>query len=287
SYNTEHVTDLTYEMWRADATGSNADEPHPWGGIPGVFKKLTDQAGLDYDVSISARNAATLRGHYLNLNPAGWDLRGNIASQRWDIVVMQDQSDEPLPAGRGSNANLPNFNTYVDKIEAYVHTGIADIGIPGNPNARAATDVYLYETWARPDMIGPNGTNQFYTADERLEAMKTDLHNAYFDRAAANPGILGVSPVGDAFLRAVTDGVAMRDPYVPEAGKIDLWHTDFFHPRKYGSYLSALVHLASIACIDPMSLGPGEQAAAYLGISPAIAAQLQRRARATVMPDGI
>ena len=41
---------------------------------------------------------ATLRGHYLNTNPANWDLRANIASQRWDIVVLQGNSTEALPA---------------------------------------------------------------------------------------------------------------------------------------------------------------------------------------------
>ena len=313
SYNAAGVTDLTYDMFLANPAGSNDDEPHPWGGIPGIFKKLTDEAGLDYDVSISARSAATLRGHYLNSNPAGWDLRGNIASQKWDAVILQDLSDEPLPAGRGANANLPYFNAYVDKIEAWIHGGAAEtytesqlfggstaacLAItgasanacdtvrtvaPANANARPGAEVFLYETWARPDMIAPDGL--FYTAAEGLEAMTADFHDAYFGRAAANPNIAAVSPVGDAFLRAVQDGVAMRDPYVPEAGKIDLWHTDFFHPSKYGSYLSALVHFATITGLNPMSLGAGEHAAADLGISPDVAAQLQRVARATVMPD--
>jgi len=286
SYNTANVTDLNVNM---NDPGTNADEPHPWGGIPGVFKKLTDQAGLEYDVTISARNAATLRGHYLNTNPAGWDLRSNMSSQRFDVVMLQDLSDEPLPEGRGSNANLPNFNTYVDKIEHWMHDGSADPpNVPANPNARAQAEVYLYATWARPDMIGPNGTNadgQFYTAAEGLEAMTLDLHNAYFSRAVANGHIEDVAPVGDAFLRAVTDGVAMRDPYVPEPGKINLWHTDFFHPSKYGSYLSALVHFQTITGINPLTLGPGEQAAADLGISPDAAVKLQRVAQKVVLGD--
>jgi hypothetical protein len=311
SYNTASVTDLTYEMWLANADGSNEDEPHPWGGIPGVFKKLTDQAGLDYDVSISARNAASLRGHYLNTNPAGWDLRGNVASQRWDAVVLQDLSDEPLPDGRGANANLTFFNVYVDKFEKWIHVGAAEtytelelfggsatprVISPANANANPSAEIFLYQTWARPDMIGPNGTNHpdpddplsfYYTETEGLETMTADFHDAYFGRAAANPNIEDVSPVGDAFLRAVQEGIAMRDPYVPETGKINLWHTDYFHPSKYGSYLSALVHFARITGINPMTLGAGEQAAADLGIDPAVAAQLQRVARATVMPDTI
>ena len=318
SYNAANVADLTYQMWLDNPTGSNEDEPHPWGGIPGVFKKLIDQAGLDWDVSISARNAASLRGHYLNSNPAGWDLRGNIASQRFDMVMLQDLSDEPLPPGRGANANLAYFNAYVDKIEQWAHEGSAQtytetqlfggtvdacraatgasatacntprVIAPANTNARAETEVYLYQTWARPDMIAPNGTNvngHFYSAAEGLEAMTADFHASYFGRAVANGHIEDVAPVGDAFLRAVQAGVAMRDPYVPEAGKVNLWHTDYFHPSKYGSYLSALVHFATLTGYNPLSLGASEQAATDLGIAPAVAAQLQNVAQATVSPD--
>jgi hypothetical protein len=115
--------------------------------------------------------------------------------------------------------------------------------------------------------------------------MTADLHNAYFGRAAANPNIADVSPVGDAFLRAVTDGIAMRDQYVPEAGKIDLWYIDYFHPSKYGSYLSALTHFMIVSGINPLTLGPGEQAAADLGIEPDIAVKLQRVAQEVVDPD--
>jgi hypothetical protein len=62
---------------------------------------FTVESGLDYDVSISARNAATLRGQFLNTANAAWDLRGNVASQTWNTVVLQEQSDAALPAGRG------------------------------------------------------------------------------------------------------------------------------------------------------------------------------------------
>jgi hypothetical protein len=286
SYHADHVTDLTDAMWHANTAGSNADEPHPWGGIPGVFKKLTEQAELDIDVSISARNAASLRGHYLNLNPAGWDLRGNIASQPWDVVMLQDLSDEPLPAGRGANANLPFFNLYTDKIETFIHDGAADGSIPANPNARSSADVFLYETWARPDMIAHTGADpNYYTVAEGLTTMTADFHDAYFGRAAANLRIAGVSPVGDAFLRAVQDGVAMSDPYALDAAGIDLWHTDFFHPSKYGSYLSALVHFGVITKMNPMMFGRDELAAFDLGIDPDVAVALQRVARETVFPD--
>jgi hypothetical protein len=123
SYNAANVRDLTYAMWIANSSGSNAFEPHPWGGVPGIFKQFTVQAGLDYDVALSTRNAASLRGHFINSNSAGWDLRGNIALQTWDKVVLQEQSDEPLPKQPGLASNPDWFLNYVDKIEDYVHDG--------------------------------------------------------------------------------------------------------------------------------------------------------------------
>lgn len=322
SYNAANVTDLTAGMWAADATGSNAFEPHPWGGVPGIFKQFTVQAGLDYDVALSTRNAASLRGHYLNSNPAGWDLRGNIASQKWDKVVLQEQSDEALPRQPGLASNPAYFEAYAGQIERFVHDGQATsyrerdlIGgssaacqaatgasagtcnllrnIPANANASAATELYLYQTWARPNLINAPFTTvtdpvtgavsptttpapSFYPS---LEAMTADLHAAYFGLAASRPGFAGVAPVGDSFLRAVTEGIATRDMYAPGAatdGLLDLWWDDGTHASKYGSYLSALTLFGTVTGLDPASLGAGEIAARDLGLTGSEALALQQ-----------
>lgn len=180
SYNAANVHDLTAAFNAVSSTGSNPWEPHPWGGVPGIFKQMTVQAGLDYDVSISARNAASLRGQFLNTANAAWDLRGNVASQTWGVVVLQEQSDAALPPGRGKNANLAQFNAYADQFERFIHDGAAQSYteaqlygslaacmatglssgscntlrvIPQNTHASALTKVYLTDTWARPDMV--------------------------------------------------------------------------------------------------------------------------------------
>jgi hypothetical protein len=180
SYNAANVHDLTAGFYAANQSGANAWEPHPWGGIAGIFKQFTVEQGLDYDVSISARNAASLRGHFLNTANADWDLRGNVASKKWDAVVLQEQSDATLPYGSGKNANPLQFRAYADKLEQFVHNGAAQSytetamygslancqkaggsvsscnqvrTIGANPNANANAKVYLTETWARPDMV--------------------------------------------------------------------------------------------------------------------------------------
>jgi hypothetical protein len=180
SYNAANVHDLTAAFNAVSSTGSNPWEPHPWGGVAGIFKQFTVESGLDYDVSISARNAATLRGQFLNTANAAWDLRGNVSSRVWNTVVLQEQSDAALPAGRGKNANLAQFNAYADQFERFIHNGAAQTytetqlygslaacqatgastttcntvrNIAQNTNASAATKVYLTDTWARPDMV--------------------------------------------------------------------------------------------------------------------------------------
>lgn len=322
SYNAANVHDLTASMYAANASGANAFEPHPWGGVAGIFKQFTVQASLDYDVSLSTRNAASLRGHLLNTNSAGWDLRGNIGSRGWDKVVLQEQSDEPLAERPGLASNPDYFRNYANKIENYVHSPAAQSfrerdffpgatsadkqaacvasglssgtcsttrNIPANVNADAATDLYLYQTWARPNLVDGaflTTTDPVTGAVTRtatpattffsdLEAMTSELKTSYqaaFDLADNDGsfGFKGIAPVGEALMRAVTDGLATRDMWAGDAltdGLIDLWFDDGTHASKYGSYLSALTLFGSLTGLDPQSLGYNEIAAQDLGIS--------------------
>ncbi|TFZ04974.1 hypothetical protein [Ramlibacter rhizophilus] len=119
-FNTENVTDLNLQNAIDKPAGSDPLLPQPWGGVPGIFKALATQAGLDIDVQHSLRGGATLRGHLLNTNPAGWDLRANIASQTWDIVVLQGNSTEAVNRAGGDFAQ---FNTYVGLLSRFIQVG--------------------------------------------------------------------------------------------------------------------------------------------------------------------
>ena len=334
SYNAANVHDLTAGFNAANPTGTNAFEPHPWGGVPGVFKEFTVEAGLNYDVSISARNAASLRGQFLDTANATWDLRGNVASQKWGVVVLQDQSDVSLPANMGKNANNAQFQAYVNQFVQFIHTGAAQTYtetqlygslakceatglsktscgiqrvIPANTNASANTKVYLTETWARPDMVfahqittpdpaSPSGepivdtsaaggpATLYYSS---LGAMTADLHAAFAGEAAANPGLAGIVPVGDAFQLGVDQGSVQSSGFFdangvfvpPQPGEpLDLWWDDDLHASKYGSFLDALVQFGTITGLDPLSLGANESAAQSLGIASTDALFLERLA---------
>lgn len=295
-YNIDNVVDMNYENFLQNPAGSDPALPQPWGGVAGIFKVLTDQAGHDYSVYHSLRGGATLRGHYLNTNPAGWDMRANISAQQWDVVVLQGNSTEPLDRAGGSSVQ---FFAYVDKLERWIHVGAAESyrestlfqggsnalrTIPANPNASAETKVYLYQTWARPDLTYPPGSPYY---GEPLETMTAELAQAYASAANANGHIAAVAPVGEAFLRAVQTGVATRNPYEPTRQGVDLWwHEDQFHSSKYGSYLSALVIFGTITGVDPTSFGANEKAASDLGIEATHALRLQRVAADQLMASG-
>jgi hypothetical protein len=150
SYNSANVRDLTSPAQGGTFTntgGSNPYEPHPWGGVPGIFQAFAQQVGLELDVAISARNAATLQGQYLNSNPAGWDLRGNVASQAWDTVVLQDNSTQALPSGAGtitfaagsSTATLTIDPTPDTKVETDETIGIQVTAGPPIARVRASS----------------------------------------------------------------------------------------------------------------------------------------------------
>lgn len=344
-YNAANVHDLTAGFNAINPAGANSYpagtvgqgwfEPHPWGGVPGVFKKMTDQAGLHYDVSLSTRNAASLRGQFLNTANSTWNLRGNVASQTWDKVVLQEQSDAALPVGMGKNANPATFNAYADQFERFIHNGAAQAytettlfgslaactatglsatscgltrNIAANSFASASTQVYLEQTWARPDMVEAHQLTiaDKTTADGRpivdtssaggaatlyygtLAGMSTDLHNAFYGKAASNAGFAGVVPVGDAFQRAVDAGVAAGSGFYdsngitrePASGLLNLWRLDRTHASTYGPYLSALTLFGSLTGLDPQTLGAAELAAADLGIRSGDAVRLQRVAAA-------
>ena len=260
NYNTTSVIDENFGQ-PSNSPRYESDGSGPWGGVPGIFKKFADQAGLAYTVHIEVINGVPLEYHYNNALAV-------IQDSRWDRVVLQELSTRPLPTNRSGDPSL--FFDYSTRLEQAVHS------------ANAAAKVYLYETWARADLTYL--ANQPYSGLP-IDAMTADLHDAYYLAAAQNSRFEAVAPVGDAWLRAIQAGVATRNPYAPTAGQLDLW-SSYFHASKWGSYLSACVLFAQITGVDPRTLGAAEQAAADLGIAPADATALQRIAYEQVNAAG-
>ena len=263
NYNAAAITDENFTPNRRGQRRHMYDnEPGPWGGVPGIFKKLADEAGLHYEVHLEAVSGQTLKFHYDSVLTI-------IQQPRWNRVIMHDLSTGPLPSRRGGQPE--RFQEYATKLEQAIHSA--------NPAAR----VYFYQTWAAASLTYPAGAAY---AGLPIDSMTADLHAAYYGQARRNGRIAGVAPAGDAWLRAMHQGVAMPNSYAPEPDKMNLWEADHRHPSMWGAYLNACVVFGTITGRDPQAFGPTEQAAADLGITPAQATALQRIAAEQLQAAG-
>lgn len=241
--------------WRA---GSVTDLNNAgYGGVPALFKLFAEQAGLDYRVSLETQGGKSLGFHY--------DERRQLFDKAWDIVVLQEFST----LDREKPGDPADYMRNVGRL--------ASLFRARNP----AVDIRLAATWSRADQIYKSGGHWY---GKRVTAMADDLRAAADRARSATPSVAGVVPVGQAWNRAITMGVADPNPYDGIAyGQLDLWAYDHYHASVAGYYLSALVTFGAITGIDPTTLGAKEKGADELGLSDAQAAALQRVARDTLV----
>ena len=237
--------------YRADTvTDLNGDGV---GGVPALFKLFTQEAGLDWQVSLATHGGVGLEWHWAH------DLER--VDRPWDHVVLQSLStlDKDKP---GDPALLTEYTgRFVERFRS----------------RNAKVDVRLDATWSRPDMTyTPGNGSPSPWRGKSIFAMADDLRRAY-DIAARTPGVTNVIGVGEAFSAAIRAGISDPNPYDGVSfGQIDLWTYDHYHASTWGYYLEALVIFGALTGKDPASLGPKETAAAELGISQEQASSLQR-----------
>jgi hypothetical protein len=220
------------------------------GGAPALFKRFTEEAGLDYEVSLETHPNIGLDWHWANAL--------SKLDRSWDHVVLQSLST--LDAARPGDPGL-----LVRDVGRF-----AKLFVARNPKV----DIELDATWSRPDLTWAKPSPW---RGKPIFAMADDLSCAYRTAAAATPQVEGVIETGEAFNRAIRVGVAAPDPYHGLApGRVDLWADDHYHGSTWGYYLEALMMFGKITGRDPRSLGQNERAAADLGVSPAQAGALQR-----------
>jgi hypothetical protein len=229
------------------------------GGVPALFKSFAREAGLEYDVYLETAAGTNLDFHY--------EQKAALIARAWDHVVVQGYStlDEHAPGDAGKIID------YSARLARMFHAA--------NPRV----DVRLVATWSRADQTYLASGHWF---GRPIESMAIDVRAAY-DRAAERSSyVRAVIPVGEAWNRAIAEGIAARNPYERIGpGEINLWADDGYHASAYGYYLEALVIFGSVSGHDPRSLGGKEQAAAQLKISPAGALALQRIAYETLASE--
>ena len=232
----------------SDLNGSNI------GGVPALFKAMTDAVGLHYEVSLETEGGKGLDFHY--------DTRHAAIVKPWDIVLLQSYStlDEDDP---GNPAKLIRFSSLLAQA---LHRQ--------NP----AVDVRLTATWSRADQTWLAGGAWH---GEGIDRMALDVRHACDAAAAASHLITGVIPVGEAWNRAIALGVACANPYQRFAsGEINLWAPDAYHGSVYGYYLEAVTIFGQVTGRDPRLLGAFDPIARELGIEARMAGALQAIAAA-------
>lgn len=221
------------------------------GGMPALFKSFTVQAGLTYDVQLETHPGVGIDWHLENK-------LGTIGRRSWDTVVMHGFSTlDPKKPG-----------------DPTVLTSTAKQMAEFLSVRNAAIDVRLMATWARADQTY-DSKGAWY--GKPIETMAKDVRDGYDKAAASTSLIKGVVPVGQAWTRAIQNGVADANPYDGvDAGKVNLWSYDNYHASTYGYYLEALVVFGSITGRDPRSLGENECSGFELGLSPKQVAALEQ-----------
>ena len=210
------------------------------GGVPALFKTFTNEAGLNFAVSLETSPGSNLDFHLKE--------RADKIIKPWNYVVMQGFS------------TLDKDNPGDPAVMAISAAEIAKQLRNKNPKV----DIHLTSTWARADQVY---LKTGFWRRQSIEKMTNDIRKGY-NVAAEKASIKYVIPVGQAWCRAINTGVADANPYDGiEAGKINLWTTDNYHGSAYGYYIEALMVFASITGDDPACLGKNESAAKELGFT--------------------
>jgi hypothetical protein len=167
-------------------------------GVPKAFSKLA--AGQEKKVRVGH---ATSGGWTLKRHAESAATLRKIREGRWDIVVIQEQSEIPaLPARKLASVMFPPLRELVLLVR---QQGAVPI---------------LYQTWGRRD-----GDKNL--PDDDFHAMTQRLRDGY-QAAAENAGQLTIVPVGDAWETEVSAGRGTA-----------LFMEDGSHPSPRGNQLTA------------------------------------------------
>jgi hypothetical protein len=179
--------------------------------LPQMVAALAQAGGRPLGTGMLAVGGATLAQHLGTLATAD-----TLAEQRWDFVVLQEQSVIPALASQRSAQMYPAARELIRAVRA-----------------RGARPVLLL-TWGRRDGLAEAGFRDF-------AGMQAQLTAGYL--ALADELDVAVAPAGEAWRAALAN-----DP------GLALWQDDGSHPSQLGSYLTACVVYAALFRASPEGL---------------------------------
>ena len=179
--------------------------------LPTTFMNLAKAGGHKTEVGMSAQGSWMLSDHVKSS-----DTIAKINSEKWNFVVLQEQSEVPSIQSSRTQEMYPAAHVLVDDIR--------QVG---------AVPIFLI-TWAYRDGLPANGMPNY-------ASMQAQIDNGYLITAQALSS--PVAPVGVAWQ-------AVRNQYP----QINLWQDDGSHPTPEGTYLAACVFYADIFRQSPEGL---------------------------------
>ncbi|MFC4257259.1 PEP-CTERM sorting domain-containing protein [Altererythrobacter xixiisoli] len=229
------------------------------GGVPGMFKLFTQQAGLDYAVYQETSLGVDLDWHAR--------IKPEVFQQPWDVVVIQEYSLLNARSAMDSKISIQSINSITEALKR------------ANPDVT----IHLMVNWARADQIFiPSGLWHGKPPADAFDAMAT----AFADLKARTPLVDRLIPVGPAWKNAIEQGVARANPYDTARNQaVSLWTSDNVHASPYGHYLQTLVIFGALTGQDPRSLGENEQVARDFSLRPEVTQRMKAVAAETLGLD--
>ena len=180
--------------------------------LPEIFARLAGSGGHAVEVGMSAQGGQTFAGHASSPTTLK-----KLTGQRWDFIVLQEQSRIPAIAAQRSEHMLPAVRLLEEKA------------------AESGADTVLFLTWASRDGLPSAGFKDYVAMQAAIEAGYLEV--------AGEIGAM-VAPVGVAWQRALE-----------EHPELELWQRDGSHPSPEGTYLTACVFHATLLGESPEGAG--------------------------------
>ena len=178
--------------------------------LPGTFAALARAGGHQVEVGMVAPGGQTLAGHVTSP-----ETQAQLVAGRWDVVVLQEQSQIPSVAQSRDAVMAPAVRTLVEQIRM----------IGARP--------FLFSTWAHRDGAPEYGLSTGAAMQDAIDASYLSIGEQLS---------VPVVPVGEAWTAAMVA--------VPSA---TLWQNDGSHPTAAGTYLAAAVFYAALFDDDPVA----------------------------------
>ena len=179
--------------------------------LPGMFTQLACSGGHKVQTGMAAEGGWTLAEH-----ASSPQTNDKLIQQKWDLVILQEQSLIPAIEPSRTLSMVPALRTLVGKVQA------------------AGAQPVLFMTWGYRDGKPEQGLQNY-------SEMQAQLYYGYM--SIAEELHIPVVQVGSAWARVRS----LPNP-------MDLWQSDGSHPNEQGTYLAACAFYAAVFHQSPQDL---------------------------------